>query len=121
MRSKTIIRSATLLLALLVTEAAHARIFEFNGTRQQVRAACNGAGSHLNEGPTYTSCGTSRGTGVICYDGGKCWGSARRLSSGGLRPKVIPQVPQSLIEPGSSSGSSAPASAPAPTPPPIFD
>ena len=129
MRNTTIIRGAAILLALLVaTDTAQARIYEFNGTRQQVRAACTGAGASLNEGASYTSCGKG-GKGVICYDGGKCLASGRRgLGAWGIRSKDY-QPPQSLVDTGGSSGGAAVApsapvpSAPAPSAPtgPIYN
>ncbi len=95
MKNSTI--RAALLGALLLTAGtseAFAWYKSFNGTQDQVRAACTGPGMVLNEAsPGVTSCrNENKGTSVACNDQGHCNGSGSgpmpRLLDAGLRGVV---------------------------------
>ena len=120
MQNTTIIRSAAVLLALFVTvDAAQAWTKDFPGTRGQVRASCTGEGRELIEGGDHSIClNQNNGTGVVCYDNGKCSGTGpRTIGAWGIRTRDY-QPPQSLVASGSSSGPSAAPTDPAPSAPP---
>jgi hypothetical protein len=143
MRMKQIIAGTAVLLTLLITvDVANAFVVKFNGTQDQVRAACTGPDRVLIDSPGDTTCiDKSKGTGVSCGPAGDCHGSGPRRASGsfdvvapfGMGPAApagnlsngaIPPIgtlgfPKSLSEPATGS-ISAPA-APAPTPPPTGD
>jgi hypothetical protein len=76
----------SLLLLGSVTET-FAWTKSFNGTRDQVRAAC-GAGMQVQEFESATSCyNASNGNAVVCNDGGRCTGTGD-----GPMPRAIGQA-----------------------------
>jgi hypothetical protein len=88
----TLATAVALMSAVGVAEAK-TKVIHFKGTRDQVRTACADQGGTLVEGADHTWCGKDNGSGVACWDDGRCIGSgpARTFGAGSIR-----------VQPGSS-------------------
>jgi hypothetical protein len=81
---------------------AKIKIIHFKGTRDQVRAACDGG--VLVEGKDQTYCGGQNGRGVTCWDDGRCIGTGAR-PTGGESYQAVPGpvwLPMQSYQPGTS-------------------
>lgn len=68
---------------LAMADFASAGTVRFQGTRDQVRAACKGPDRELIEGSHGTACiDSAKDTTVLCYDDGSCFGSCPNCRTG---------------------------------------